>query len=62
MRQGDPALDRFSAKFDITESGCWEWTAGRGGNGYGCFWTGEGNANAHRYAYTCGDIESECTE
>jgi len=30
--------DRFMEKIQIAEDGCWDWTAGTNGNGYGVFW------------------------
>lgn len=30
-------MDRFVSKFDVSETGCWLWSAGRFGNGYGAF-------------------------
>ena len=54
MKRIDPRI-RFWLKVDcFTESGCWEWRAGRGTGGYGKFNTG-GNrgphVSAHRFAY-----------
>jgi hypothetical protein len=42
--------DRFWSKVDRGE-GCWLWTAGRTGAGYGIFWLRGGNALAHRLSY-----------
>lgn len=51
--------ERFWSKVDIRdEDGCWEWEAGTFNVGYGAFWTGKNNEQAHRVAYklACGDI------
>lgn len=44
-------LARFMAKFVVTDSGCWEWQAGRHRDGYGNFWNGRRSVGAHRFAY-----------
>ena len=37
-RNMDDYVERFDVKWEVDpESGCWEWTAGKGGNGYGRF-------------------------
>lgn len=33
------------------ENGCWEYTGGRGYNGYGQYWLDGKNIRAHRYSY-----------
>lgn len=43
--------ERFWSKVDRTGSGCWEWTASRGGGGYGEFRHGP-MWKAHRMAWT----------
>jgi len=50
-RKTTPAHDRFWAK--VTKGpDCWEWTAGRQGQGYGAFHpTKQTSVLAHRYAY-----------
>lgn len=44
-------LDRFLAKFDQPEEGCWNWKASPA-VGYGQFWNGEYRTGAHRVSYT----------
>lgn len=34
-RAAAPLFERFVTKFRVSESGCWEWTGGKCGNGYG---------------------------
>lgn len=46
----DAAL-RFKAKYQVTESECWQWTASVDGGGYGTFWFDGKNRKAHRWAY-----------
>ena len=47
-----PPVERFLAKFEIAESGCWIWTAGRNSDGYGTFNDGvRRGVGAHRFAY-----------
>jgi hypothetical protein len=44
--------ERFKAKVNInTQTGCWEWTAAKGTNGYPMFWFGGKMGRAHRWAY-----------
>ncbi len=45
--------ERFWAKVDKADVGCWDWVGagGRAANGYGTFWTGERFIGAHRMAY-----------
>ena len=43
-------LSRFTAKYDITDSGCWEWSAYKNHQGYGYFTHGK-LVSAHRVAY-----------
>lgn len=47
------AIDRFMAKVEVDENGCWLWTAYRNPKGYGKFGFGGGNrvVMAHRWAY-----------
>lgn len=49
---GEP-IDRFLAKIEVVESGCWEWQASRHPRtGYGQFARGEGKVRrAHRWSY-----------
>jgi hypothetical protein len=35
IHQRSPVLDRLADKFDVTSSGCWEWTGQIGAQGYG---------------------------
>lgn len=42
--------ERFWAKVDKTD-GCWNWTAGNNGNGYGLFWLDGRMQSAHRVAW-----------
>lgn len=62
-------LDRFWAKVAIgDDDACWEWTAGRGSNGYGYIGVGGGRSrgilSAHKFSFelhnarqvTCGRI------
>jgi hypothetical protein len=47
-----PAAERFMAKVDKNKNGCWLWTAGTYGGGYGCFARdGVTPELAHRSAY-----------
>ena len=34
------AIDRFMAKVDALEAGCWGWVGALRTNGYGVFWDG----------------------
>lgn len=44
--------ERFLEKVEKDASGgCWEWTAGQFGGGYGDFWTQTGEKQAHRISY-----------
>lgn len=51
-------LDRFIAKVEPLQNGCWRWTAGHQVGGYGVFWDGGRLNRAHRTAYELliGDI------
>jgi hypothetical protein len=46
-----PILERFLAKIDIKENGCWEWQGTIDEKGYGLFWNGVKTIRAHRYSY-----------
>jgi hypothetical protein len=49
---GDARLpERFWEKVHQTADGCWEWTAGNSGNGYGRIWVDGSKRAAHRVAY-----------
>lgn len=59
-RYADPALamtrptaiwDRFRASFRIDPDGCWRWTAGKTGSGYGAFYPTEQQVGAHVWSY-----------
>lgn len=43
--------ERFWEKVRQTADGCWEWTAGNSGNGYGRIWIDGSKRAAHRIAY-----------
>ena len=43
-------VDRFLSKTFVAETGCWEWTAGKKGGGYGTFWISGRLTGAHRAA------------
>ena len=50
------AVDRFHKKYEISESGCWIWTAGTRPNGKGVLyprhWTDDGKSiGAHRFSF-----------
>ena len=46
------AIERFESKY-IPEpnTGCWLWTAGLNGDGYGSFHVGGNNVGAHRFSF-----------
>lgn len=44
-------LSRFWPKVKVSTFGCWQWTAARGGDGYGHFHCGGKVEQAHRVAY-----------
>jgi hypothetical protein len=47
-----PLIDRFMARIEIEESGCWRWTAGTNDGGYGRFAVSHDlNVAAHRWSY-----------
>lgn len=43
--------DRFWAKVEKSDAGCWYWTGAVQSGGYGSAWNGERMASAHRWAY-----------
>lgn len=43
--------DRFDSTYQVTESGCWEWTGSTTHNGYGQLYDGTAMVRAHRYAW-----------
>lgn len=42
---------RFDTKYQLAESGCWEWTDAIKPPGYGKFWNGSRIENAHRQSW-----------
>ncbi len=48
-----PTLERFTAKHQPTDDGCWIWTGSKTQGGYGSFWFGNGHKQmpAHRAAW-----------
>lgn len=46
-----PPIERFLEKVHITDTGCHEWTAYRGGGGYGRFYLDGKGRLAHRWSY-----------
>lgn len=44
------ATERFWQKVEISP-GCWLWTAGKSGSGYGCHTVDGGPVSAHRFSY-----------
>jgi len=57
------ALERFLSKITVTDSGCWEWTAGLNNSGYGQFSPNHKKVLVHRFIYEyyngqiCPDLE-----
>lgn len=60
LRHGDPGIchnphlpasERFVTKYEIAPTGCWLWTSVIDGEGYGDFWDGSKNLDAHRWSY-----------
>ena len=60
-RHGDPTIqskwrkwtfyDRTSGKWDVSASGCWEWSGAKQSNGYGVIRVLGETIRAHRYVY-----------
>lgn len=48
---GEPTSMKFWAKVDIADD-CWGWQGAKRGNGYGAFWAGGEQVQAHRFAYS----------
>ena len=46
------ALERFAAKYVVSPSGCWNWTASVNEGGYGQFFVGGKRWRSHRFAWT----------
>jgi hypothetical protein len=46
-----PPVERFMAKVEKTESGCWLYNLRNKTNVYGVFWLGDKPQPAHRWAY-----------
>lgn len=50
-------IARFTEKYTILPNGCWQWTAGTAGEGYGSFYRGRSSSSehgrdyAHRWSY-----------
>lgn len=51
MTQPSAIHDRFTASFRTDPDGCWRWTAGRTGAGYGAFYPTEQQVGAHVWSY-----------
>lgn len=54
MAQQEPVEDRIARKYNIVESGCWEWTDHIGPRGYGTLRVGGKKGkkiDAHRIVY-----------
>ena len=53
--------DRIREKVEISEDGCWNWTAERRPDGYGLIWKDGGRQRAHRVSYAafCEPITEE---
>lgn len=51
-------MDRFYSKIEKQENGCWNWTGGSRGNGYGAFKIDGKVVDSHRFSYLLnkGDI------
>ena len=50
-RRNVPILDKLIERY-ISRNGCWEWTAGTDGCGYGRIWFNNKNQTAHTVAYS----------
>ena len=50
LKRGQVA-ERFAANYIERDSGCWEWTAGLTGAGYGAFYPESRQVGAHLWAY-----------
>ena len=48
---GASVEERFAASYQVRDDGCWEWTEGRTGGGYGAFYPGERQIGAHVWSY-----------
>ncbi len=46
-----PLEDRLNGKYEIAESGCWEWMGQKNGYGYGLIWRDGKPVRAHRVMY-----------
>jgi hypothetical protein len=46
------ARDRFMSFVEKSTCGCWNWTGGKAGIGYGMFWVNGATRRAHRVAYS----------
>ncbi|RZN19478.1 HNH endonuclease [Bradyrhizobium sp. Leo121] len=59
MNQMESITDRLMAKADVDErTGCWNWTGGSNGHGYGRAWANGRMVSAHRLSFElhCGQI------
>lgn len=50
-RRGVPEPERFHARVELHESGCWDWVGARMRAGYGVFSTDGTSILAHRWSY-----------
>lgn len=44
-------IDRFNTKYEVSDSGHWEWLGELKTTGYGRFWNGTIEIYAHRFSY-----------
>lgn len=51
MRRSLTDEEFFADRYDVSDSGCWEWTSHRNGDGYGVFARRRKTQYAHRVAY-----------
>jgi len=45
-----PAIERFEGRYKVRPNGCWEWKGHKRG-GYGTFFDGQRDVNAHRWSW-----------
>jgi len=50
--QSNPPNIRFEKLFTKQDNGCWDWTGGLNGAGYGMFWLSGKSHRAHRVSYS----------
>lgn len=54
---GKTILERFNQRYKIDKkTGCWNWTAGKNGKGYGYIWTGPARKGDTLQAYKVGYV------